>query len=394
VPGDEDQQRGGRQRRAGERPDQVAGIAHQLADHREVGRVLGGRRGQGREVAAAQLTGRGQGVVPEGLQGAAVQPRRHVLRSVVTGRAVDEGGVQPGEVAVGQQHAEVGVVGQRAVDLDGEAGRDRVLSRRGERLGQPGVALRRLEHDRGAAGPPGLEVEHHAAGGGERVRGRERLGAAEAGLLGVGEDDHDVVAQLRALGEGADRFQQRRHPGRVVGGPRAGLHRVVVRHEEEPAGRGRAGEHRDDVPDRGHPALAGPRLAGTHGVLHAGVQPQSAQRRDEPLDDPVTGGAAGHVGLRGDLLHVRERPGRAELLGRRIVGCGLRGLQGQDAPAGQPEQQGQDDEAGSPPGPPSTAGGPLGRHLGLLTEPGRDGATLGAQEAPARQVSRVSASSW
>ena len=107
--------------------------------------------------------------------------------------------VQAGEAAVGEQHAEVGVVGQRPVDLDGEAAGDRVRRGVGEGAGEAGVAQRGLEHDRRAGGAAGLEVEHHAAVGGERVRGDERLGAAEAGLLGVGQHDDDVVAQLRAL---------------------------------------------------------------------------------------------------------------------------------------------------------------------------------------------------
>jgi hypothetical protein len=59
---------------------------------------------------------------------------------VVAGHAVDEGGVHAGEVAVGQQDAEVGVVGEGAVDLDAETAPDRVRDG-GERPDHALVAL-------------------------------------------------------------------------------------------------------------------------------------------------------------------------------------------------------------------------------------------------------------
>ena len=71
------------------------------------------------------------------------------------------------------------------------------------------------------AGPvaaAGLEVEHHAAVGAERVLADERLGPAQAGLLGVGEHEHDVVARLRAGRQRPGGLEQGGGAGAVVVG--------------------------------------------------------------------------------------------------------------------------------------------------------------------------------
>jgi hypothetical protein len=162
----------------------------------------------------------------------------------------------------------------------------------------------------------------------------------------------------------------------------------VVGHEEQPAGRVAAGQHRDDVAGPRHPGLARPGLPGADSVLHPGVQPETGERGDEPVDDAVVGRAAGDVHLGGDLLHVGVSPGRAEILRGGVGRGGVRRLQRDDAPADQAEQQREDDEAGGATGPV-----PLVAHVDLLDAPEQDGVTLGVRPLSARQVRRVSAAS-
>jgi hypothetical protein len=121
---------------------------------------------------------------------------------------VDAGGVvEAGEGPAVEEGAEVGVARQGAVDLDGHARGDGVRGRRREQVGQLGVAGRRLEHDRRAADATCLDVEDDPALRGQRMALDERLGSADAGLLGVGEHHDDVVAQGIPRGERADRLE-------------------------------------------------------------------------------------------------------------------------------------------------------------------------------------------
>ena len=181
----------------------------------------------------------------------------------------------------------------------------------------------------------------------------------QASSASVSTHDH-VVAQRRALGERADRLQQRRDARRVVRSARPGLHRVVVGHQEQPAGRVGAGEDGDDVAHGGHLGRAGAGLPAAHRPLHARVETEVGQGLHQAVDDRVVGGAPGDMGLGGDPLHLGEGPLGAELL-RRSVGRGRRRRpQRQHAPGGETEQQHDDEQADE------TGDRTRGRHAGTL----------------------------
>ena len=169
----------------------------------------------------------------------------HVVEGrVVVRRRADDREVQPGETGVAQ-HREVGVVREQLVDVVGQRVGDRGMAP--EQSHERGVARPGLEHDDRSGGAARLQVEHHgvrlvADVGRLHERGRAQL----AGLLAVGEQHVHVVARA-VQREDAHDLEDRRHRHRVVGGARAGRHRVVVRHEQETAGRGGAGEMGVDV---------------------------------------------------------------------------------------------------------------------------------------------------
>jgi hypothetical protein len=126
---------------------------------------------------------------------------------VVHRRAVDVGAVQTRETRLAERR-EVGVVGQPPVDLHRERGSHRLRHARvaGD---ERGVSGRGLEHDRRTGVAPRLEVEDHATATRQRILVDERLGATQAGLLGVGEHQHDVVAQPRTRTECTPDLQDR-----------------------------------------------------------------------------------------------------------------------------------------------------------------------------------------
>jgi hypothetical protein len=335
--GQEHQGGDGEQREGGDRPGERGRVAQQQAGEREVDRVAGGGAQQRREVGAAEVAGEGEGVVAVVLQAGLVHRRRPVERAVIDAGPVDVGGVEAGEARLRQERGEVGVVGQQPVDLHGEAGADRVRGV-GIDVDEVGVADGRLEHDGGAAAAAGLEVEHDGRFLAQRVPADERLGAAEAGLLGVGEQEHDVVAGFRAGGQGAGDLEQGAGAGAVVVGAVADLDGVVVGEQDDLAGGGGPGQHRDDVADAGH--AAGAELAGVdpHGVLDLGAQPVTGEGRHDVLADPVGGGAAGDVDLLADCLDVGERAGGGEVAGGCRGGAGRRWLDVGDA---EEREQGQ-----------------------------------------------------
>ncbi len=108
---------------AGERPDQPARVAEQDAEHREVGRS---RRRRPRPAAARSASpnarASARALSPWCCRLAGSMRGGRSCGRVVDRRAVDVGGVQPGEAPSRQERREVGVVGQDPVDLDGEAG--------------------------------------------------------------------------------------------------------------------------------------------------------------------------------------------------------------------------------------------------------------------------------
>jgi hypothetical protein len=207
-------------------------------------------------------------------------------------------------------------------------GSSRYTSTASEHVDQLAVVRRALEGDRRAAAAARLQIERHAALPRQRVLVDERLGPAQAGLLGVGQDDHHVVAQPRSAGQRPDRLQDGGGAGAVVVGARCALHRVVMGDQEHPSGGRGAGDLRDHVahPGQPDPARAGRQLGALHrdGVLHLGRQAEAAQGAQQVLADPVVGRAAGHVRLGGDHVHLLDRPGRAELAGRRGGAAGGR----------------------------------------------------------------------
>ncbi|GAB3860114.1 hypothetical protein GCM10027610_100530 [Dactylosporangium cerinum] len=159
----------------------------------------------------------------------------------------------------------------------------------------------------------------------------ERLGAAEAGLLGVGEQEHDVVAGFRTGGQGTGDLEQGAGAGAVVVGAVADLDGVVVRHQDDLAGGGGTGQDGDDVADVGHAAVAELARVDPDGVLDLGPQPVAGEGGRDVLADPVGGGAAGDVDLLADPLDVGERAGGGEVTGGRRGGARRRRLHVVDA---------------------------------------------------------------
>ena len=246
----------------------------------------------------------------------------------------------------------------------------------------------------GPVGAAGLEVEHHAAVGGQRVRGGERLGAAEAGLLGVGEHDDDVVAQLRPLASARGPTRAARTPPRRRRrrpGPVSTESWWAIRNSR-PVG-SVPGRTRDDVADAGHLRLARPVLPGADGVLHPGVQAEVGER------------ARRGRRRRGRRRRCRRRGSRAAIRctcsnaraalnssAGRVGGAGSGGCSAGDAARRQAEQQ-QRRGAGRR----ARRGARRGTarcHVGLLSTPGQDGVTLGDGGAvgPAAGQERVAAS--
>ena len=78
---------------------------------------------------------------------------------------------------------------------------------------------------------------------------QKALGAQQALLLPVGEQEDDVVAERRAGAQGARRLQEAHHAAPVVGGSGGRRHRVVVRDQQQRARRVGAREAGDDVVD-------------------------------------------------------------------------------------------------------------------------------------------------
>jgi hypothetical protein len=252
------------------------------------------------------------------LQAALIHPLRRVLRAVVGVAAVDVGGVEAGEAPAVAERAEVGVVGQDPVYLDGDAGADRMWRVFPVHPNDIRVAGGGLEHDGRSAGAAGLHVEHHAAAFAglvlaERVLIDEGLRAAQARLLGVGEQQHDVVAGPGPGEQSPGGLEDRRDPGAVVVGARPVLHRVVVRHEDDPAGRGGAVDERHYVADPAAHRLAVLVRGDRDRVLDPRLESQPSQGADQVFADGVVGRAARDVGGPADPLHMAERPSRAEL---------------------------------------------------------------------------------
>ena len=222
------------------------------------------------------------------------------------------------------ERREVGVVGQDPVDLDGEAGCRPGAATVAYTPTRSALPRDGLEHDRRAGRAAGLEVEHHAAVGAERVVVHERLRPAQAGLLGVGEQQDESLRQRRAL---------RAAPGRSRAGSRCRRRRRCRRRTPAPSRSARPGTRGRSSPvpgsDGDHVARRRPcpypppraPVAPTPST-HLGLQAEVGERVDEVVPHVAGGRAARRVDLLPDALHVLERPLRAERVGGRVGGGG------------------------------------------------------------------------
>ena len=137
----------------------------------------------------------------------------------------------------------------------------------------------------------------------------------QPGLLAVGEHDGDVVAQRRAGAQGPHGLEDRRDARHVVGRARPGGDRVVVRHEDDGAGRVGAGQGGDDVLDARGPRL--PLLGGERGRrLDPRRQALGPQASDQRVAGRVRRRAADRTGLAGELVDHGDGPVGAEVGGR------------------------------------------------------------------------------
>ncbi len=271
-----------------------------------------------------------------------LEARAGEVLQIVVGRVVVRDLVEVREVHAGPAcllvHAEVGVVGQEAVELVEQRVRDRPRGRAGEGVQQPGVVVAGLEQGAGPGRAARFEVhdERHVL---EPLVGGEGLCPQQPRLLAVGEEQDDRVAQGLVEQQEAGRLEDRGDPGEVVRDARAGADRVVVGGEQHggtvlPTGQTR--HEVDDVPADQPLLAAGERLLG--GDLEAEV----LERGDEVGSD--RGVALGPDRVRPGVAQQVEHPGqrrfRRERAGARVDGPRLGRFQARQA-EDQARHQGQ-----------------------------------------------------
>ena len=175
----------------------------------------------GLEVRGVGVMGPGPGqlehLVPVVLHGRQAHVVRGVGAVVIVVSLPDGGDVEDSE-ALGQEHRHIGAVGHLLVHGGCERGGRRSGGVAQEEVHEGGVLGGGLEHEGGAAHAPGLQVEDQldvvVVGA---VVGQLVVGAVEAHLLGIGDDDAQGVLRLAALGlEGPQRLDDGGHPVAVV----------------------------------------------------------------------------------------------------------------------------------------------------------------------------------
>ena len=215
-----------------------------------------------------------------------------------------------------------------------------------ELLDQPGVARRGLEHQRRPAHPARLPVQDDDGPAAQRVVPDEGLGTEQAGLLAVGEQHDEVVAQRSFRAQRPDGLEHCGDRGTVVGGTGTRGDGVVVRGEHDRAGRVGAWEGRDDVVDPPHRGFA-TEAVGSDRCRHPCVEALGAEPGDEQVADGVAGRAAQRPRLPGDRGDRLHRPRSAEGAGGRLSRLGPRRAQAQQRHSADrhEEQQGGGDDA-------------------------------------------------
>ena len=201
--------------------------------HVEEERVPGGHEVRiAREWRRREPADRVESVGAVMLQRAPRQVRDVVEWGVVRGHSTDEGEVQARHAAL-PPHRVIGVVGHAPVDLDGGRGRARSAGLAREALHRPAVPRPGLEHAARSRIAASFQVDHRADARAEGMVLGEELGAEQALLLAVLEQEDDVSLERRSRGQRARHLEPRRDAREVVldAGPRE--HRVVVGHAED-----------------------------------------------------------------------------------------------------------------------------------------------------------------
>ncbi len=315
-----------------------------IGDHHPAQQVVVDRLGAGaRQLGALQQAARhSEHLLTHVLDAAELQIGGCRGRRVVVELAADEGEVEA-RVAEVAGDREIGSVRHAGIDVARQGAGGGAGRRALEQADHAAVALARLEHQGPAARPLRLHVQHRADAAGEGIGFEEQPGADVAGLLAVGEQQHQI-AWLHASGLHRARHLQRDgHVGAVVRSAGRAGDRVVVGHQRDggPAAVA-AGQHADHVlvvtalyVDGGRIEAVGDGLAG----LQAGLQPQAAAAEQDVVAHPVMLGRAGRVRLGPDLLHVGERAAGGETQDGGV------GEQRGGRPRGDPRQRAGESEA-------------------------------------------------
>ncbi len=226
---------------------------------------------------------------------------------MVAEHAVDEREVQ----AAGRpaEAREVRVVGHPPVGLDVDR-RAHGSVEAGEVPQRPRVADPGLEHQRRSAGSARLEIQGHV----ERAR-VQRRGADETDLLGVGDDQGDVVLQALAGAQRACGLEQGPDRGGVVGRARPAAHGVVVGEQGDGGPRparieAGAGDARDDVLD---PCQDRPGRQDHQRRHQLRFQAERGEPRQDEVADLVVRARSNRMRGPRDRRHVLERPRGGEL---------------------------------------------------------------------------------
>ena len=151
---------------------------------------------------------------------------------------------------------------------------------------------------------------------------RERERPARGELLGVGEEEHDVVREPRTRGERARRLEEGRDARPVVARAAALGHAVVVRREQHRGPRTRARKTSDDVLHLRRMDHRRGLQCGV-GLLYPHLEPQLGEHAQEVCAHLLVRGRPDGVGRLCDRLDVPERARGRELGGGRVDAADL-----------------------------------------------------------------------